>query len=207
MDNTPKLAAALVKALAEVKNPGKDATNPHFKSKFASLANVREVVVPAFAKHGLAVLMPLVTVDGGVGVIPTIIHESGESLTLPTFSLPAAKQDPQGFGSAATYVRRYAWMAVAGVVGDDDDDGNAATESHRQETLAKRQVAVWGAVSKEEYAREFEKAVAANDAPGLRQLWDELNGEQQQDIWGAFDPTVKKNIKALLAQTKTEKAA
>jgi hypothetical protein len=207
MDNTPKLAKALVAACGEVKNPGKDATNPHFKSKFASLANVREVVVPAFAKHGLAILQPLVSNEVGVGVATIIVHESGETMTLPTFYLPAAKHDPQGFGSAATYARRYALMAVAGVVGDDDDDGNAATESHRQETLAKRQVAVWGAVSKEEYAREFEKAVAANDAPGLRQLWDELNSEQQQDIWGAFDATVKKNIKALLAQTKTEKAA
>jgi hypothetical protein len=42
-------------------------------------------------------------------------------------AMPATKPDAQGFGSAATYARRYALMAVAGVVGDDDDDANAAT--------------------------------------------------------------------------------
>lgn len=128
MSENAKLYAALVKAQGEFKNPGFDKTNPHFKSKFASFAAVREAVLPILNKYGIALLQSPATDEKGIGITTVIVHESGESMTLGPFFMPAAKQDPQGFGSAMTYARRYALMAVAGVVGDDDDDGNAASD-------------------------------------------------------------------------------
>lgn len=52
-ENCAEISAALAAAQAEMKNPSFDSTNPHFRNKFASLAAIRNAVVPVFAKHGL----------------------------------------------------------------------------------------------------------------------------------------------------------
>jgi len=39
------------------------------------------------------------------------------------------KEDPQAQGSAVTYARRYAYMSVLGLVADEDDDGQRATQA------------------------------------------------------------------------------
>ena len=54
-----------------------------------------------------------------------LIHESGEWIE-DTASCPLAKQDPQGLGSALTYLRRYSLSAICGLYADDDD-GNSAS--------------------------------------------------------------------------------
>lgn len=123
---TAAIAKAFAAAQAELQNPAFDSTNPHFKSKFASLATVRNTVIPVLAKHGIALVQELQTVDGGVSCTTHLYHESGESLHFGPLTIPATKSDAHGYGSAATYSRRYSLMAVAGVVGDDDDDANAA---------------------------------------------------------------------------------
>lgn len=203
-DNKSPLAAALVKAQADLKNPGFDSQNPHFRSKFASLASVRAAVVPALAKHGLVVIQPLVSTAEGIGVSTTILHESGERMDFPAFVLPAAKHDPQGYGSAATYARRYALMAVAGVVGDEDDDANAATDARRQEQAEE---SLWtNPTQRKHYSVEIQRLWGRGDAMGLKQLVDELNNEQKLDIWRDFNPTQRNEIKALLTQANKEAA-
>lgn len=124
---TGQISAALAKAQCEMGNPGFDSTNPHFKNKFASLAAVRNAVVPVLSKHGIAMMQDLCSVEGAVSCTTILMHGSGQRLTFGPLVLPVSKNDAQGFGSAATYARRYSLMAVAGVVGDDDDDANAAT--------------------------------------------------------------------------------
>jgi cell division septation protein DedD len=56
-----------------------------------------------------------------------ILHKSGEWIADEGLYIPADKRNAQGFGSATTYGRRYALMALIGVAPDDDDDGNAAS--------------------------------------------------------------------------------
>jgi hypothetical protein len=130
MDNINDLAAALAKAQAEMSNPKFDSQNPHFRNKFASLAAVRNAVVPAFSKHGLSVLQNLVTSAEGVACETIILHSSGQSLKLGPLLMPAMKHDAQGLGSAATYARRYSLLAAAGVVGEEDDDAEAAVKTN-----------------------------------------------------------------------------
>lgn len=125
-DSIAALAAALAKAQAELKNPSFDKTNPHFKSKYATLAGVRDAVMPVLTKHGLSVTQLLGAHDSGVSCTTMLMHSSGEWIA-SRLDMPVSKQDAQGFGSASTYARRYSLMAITGVVGDDDDDGNAAT--------------------------------------------------------------------------------
>ena len=124
---TNNIAKALAEAQAEMQNPGFDATNPHFRNKFATLAAVRNAVIPVLAKHGIAVCQDISSVEAGVSCQTVLLHASGQQLRFGPLVLPVSKNDAQGFGSAATYARRYSLMAVACVVGDDDDDANAAT--------------------------------------------------------------------------------
>ena len=129
MEPINELAKALAAAQAEIHNPKFDSQNPHYKNKFASLAAVRNAIVPAFAKHGLSVLQNLTTGEQHTISCETIIlHSSGQSMKLGPLVMPASKADAQGLGSAATYARRYSLLAAAGVVGEEDDDAEAAVK-------------------------------------------------------------------------------
>ena len=122
-----ELAKALSKAQGEMNNPVFDSTNPHYKSRYASLAAVRNAVVPVLAKNGLSVMQPLTKTDAGIMCGLVLMHSSGEYIEFPPLEIPATKPDAQGFVSAATYAKRTMLQAIACVVGDSDDDANAAT--------------------------------------------------------------------------------
>lgn len=118
------LSAALAKAQAEIENASKTANNPHFKSKYADLAEVLNTVRPVMSRHGIAIVqMP--SFESGLASVETLMtHSSGEWLS-NTCSAPVSKQDAQGVGSAITYLRRYSLASFAGIA-QEDDDANAA---------------------------------------------------------------------------------
>jgi hypothetical protein len=120
------LNAALVKALGELRNVAKNAVNPHFKSKFATLDSILDATRPILAKHGLALSQEPVFEDGMAGVVTRIIHTSGESRESKLL-LPMRDQSAQGAGSAITYARRYSAAAVLGIASEDDEDGQVAS--------------------------------------------------------------------------------
>ena len=138
MDNLNELAAALAAAQGEILPAPKDADNPYFRSKYASLPAVREAMREAFAKHGLSVIqMP--EVDAGRICLHTLLlHSSGQTLDCGTLSAEIDLTNCQKMGSAITYFRRYSLAAISQTVADDseDDDGNAASQP-----AAKRQPA------------------------------------------------------------------
>jgi len=118
---------AFAKAQSEFPKISKDATNPFFKNKYVSLDNILEVVLPILHKNGLYLTQSPWTDDRGIGVATKIVHaESGEE-EQSCFTLPLAKQDPQGAGSAITYARRYSLQAMLGLNFEDDDDANRAS--------------------------------------------------------------------------------
>jgi hypothetical protein len=122
-----ELAKALTAFHADLPHVGKGSTNPAFKSKYADLADIVQVVLPALAKNGLAwITTPTVTDDGFV-LAYELRHVSGDSVA-GTWPLPdPEKATPQQLGSAVTYAKRYALSAVTGIAPDTDDDGNAAS--------------------------------------------------------------------------------
>lgn len=123
---TKQIFAALVKAQAEMPSAPKDGNNPHFKSKYATLQSIAETAKPILKKHGLAICQTFETACDGISIITSLVHESGEYITGSLFLKPV-KNDPQGYGSAITYGRRYAMAAILGIVADEDDDANAAS--------------------------------------------------------------------------------
>lgn len=126
-DELSELAAALCAFQAEVDAIPKTAKNPFFKSRYAPLPEVVAVAGPIAAKHGLSVTQFPMTTEGNVDCLLTILmHTSGQFLA-ETTQLHLVKRDPQAHGSAITYMRRYAYMGVLGLVADEDDDGNKAS--------------------------------------------------------------------------------
>lgn len=121
----PELFAAYAKAQADMGDVLKTANNPAFRTKYADLAAVVEAVLPALSKHGLA-LIQAPGFDGEVVTVETVIAHIGGGFMRSTIQLRPTKSDPQGLGSAITYGRRYALMAMAGVA-PEDDDGNASS--------------------------------------------------------------------------------
>jgi hypothetical protein len=124
------IATAMVKAQKEFGPALKSSTNPFFTSKYADLAACVEAVIDALNNNGIALIQKCHESDTGVNVETLLLHESGESLSCGVLHVPASKQDPQGYGSALTYARRYSLMAACGIA-PEDDDGNAASRTAR----------------------------------------------------------------------------
>lgn len=122
------LAFALAKAQSEMQNPQFDSKNPHFKSSYASLASVRNAVVPVLARNGLSLLQDVTTTENGVTCSNLLMHESGQWIETEGITVFVDKQNAHGIGSATTYARRFSLMALVTVVGDDDDDGNGTIQ-------------------------------------------------------------------------------
>jgi hypothetical protein len=124
------ISTAMVKAQKEFGPALKSSTNPYFTSKYADLATCVEAVIDALNNNGIALIQKCHESDTGVNVETLLLHESGESLSCGVLHVPASKQDPQGYGSALTYARRYSLMAACGIA-PEDDDGNAASRTAR----------------------------------------------------------------------------
>jgi hypothetical protein len=121
------IASAFVKAQADFGPALKTNTNPHFKSKYAGLDACVEAVIDALHKHGIGLMQRTLHCESGVTVETVFIHTSGETMSSGPLHVPASKADPQGYGSALTYARRYSLMAACGIA-PEDDDGNAASK-------------------------------------------------------------------------------
>ena len=123
-DSINGISAALLTFHKEVGKVAKEANNPFFKSKYASLPNIQEAVKTPLEKAGLVYSQ---FPDGQNGLTTILMHpESGEWIGA-RHEMQPAKNDPQGQGSAITYQRRYALGAILGLTIDEDDDGNAAS--------------------------------------------------------------------------------
>ena len=131
-----KIAAAFVAAKRAFAPALKTNTNSHFKNKYVDLASCLEAVNEALLENGIAVYQETFDVQDGVTVETCFLHESGETLRMGKLHVPAAKHDPQGYGSALTYARRYSLMAACGIAAEDDD-GNAASRKPPQRTEGK----------------------------------------------------------------------
>jgi len=131
-----KLFKALAKAQTEIVNAEMDATNPHYGSQYASLDSVLKAIRGPLSKNGIAFFqLPgnKRTEKGDYLTLTSVLaHESGQSIE-NYFEMYPPKHDPQGVGSAMTYMRRYAAMALCGISGAYDDDAEGAKPE--QETI------------------------------------------------------------------------
>jgi len=120
-----KLAPALAKAQAEMTNATLNKVNPHFRSKYADLAGIRDTVTPVLSKHGLSIVQFTSLTNIGFCLVTRLLHESGQYIE-GQYPLPELLDKPQAMGSAVTYARRYTLSAMCGIAAEEDDDGEAA---------------------------------------------------------------------------------
>lgn len=121
------IAPALLAAQKEINNASKDAKNPHFRSSYASLGSVIEAVKEPLNKHNIAVIQSLSEGNDGLYLTSRLVHSSGQWIEDTAFT-PLPKADPQGVGSATTYLRRYSLAALLCIT-QEDDDGEGARPS------------------------------------------------------------------------------
>lgn len=118
----------------EVGKVRKDSTNPHFRSRYADINSVLQVVMPVLTSHGIIVTQ-LPNIDEGQHVLVTkVINADDKDDFIQSITpLIIQKNDMQGYGSAVTYARRYALMCMLDLEAEDDDGNRAAQPQQYQQ--------------------------------------------------------------------------
>lgn len=156
-----ELFCALAKAHLEIKNAEKDMDNDFLNSRYASLAACLNAVREPLAKNGLAIIqMPVPSGSPSEQRLETmLVHSSGQYIS-STIVMTPPKTDPQGVGSAMTYMRRYALSAMCGI-SQVDDDAEATKKP------------------KDEYDR-----ITPKEADAILNLADELFADKSDEVVG-----------------------
>lgn len=142
-----ELAAALAKAQAKIKSPGKDKTaevptksGGVYSYKYSDLASLLDAIREPFAENGLCLVQPARSEPGCVHVVTRVMHASGQWME-EELTMPVGDNRPQTMGSAITYARRYGAGALVGVASEEDDDGAKAQEAAKEQPGRGRQPA------------------------------------------------------------------
>lgn len=200
-----ELATALSKAQSEIKPALKDSDNPFFKSKYADLASVQSACMPFLTKNGLSVLQAINYVNGETTLETTLLHSSGQWIKSIAPVKPV-KNDPQGLGSALTYMRRYSLAALVGVSQEDDDGNGASNNEGTKQT--KKQIAedTFKPAPVDRMEQEMMRDSAINllnacaSVDNLKTVW-----VKNQPKWaGKLDKDLYEEIEACKDHNKTE---
>ena len=119
--------------------------------------------------------------ETGVTAETVFLHESGQMLECGKLHVPASKQDPQGYGSALTYARRYSLMAACGIA-PEDDDGTAS--SHTQTKPVKQPAR---AVQAANFDAEIAQLKSAGSMGALVAAWGKLDKQTQHALESVKD--------------------
>ena len=153
---------AFLAAQKAMRDPCKDSTNPHFRSKFVSLKGVLDAVRGPLHTAGITISQMIDFEDERMFVVTTLTHVEGGGISSRCPVLTAKPNDPQALGSAITYAKRYGLAGICGVAPSDDDDGESAVDRPPVKRKAK---AVKKATPKVKLLRTF-----ANKGEALKHL-------------------------------------
>lgn len=134
-----KMFTSLAKYFCEVENPENTIVNTFFKAKYSPLNEVLNAVRPVMGKYGLTVIQVPTFDNTNCAVNTLLTHEDGAWMSFPALKNKPTKMDIQGMGSTITYLRRFSINAIAGVMGEVDDDGNNATTGDPKPKLGKKE--------------------------------------------------------------------
>lgn len=182
-------AKAFVAAQRDFGPALKSKNNPAFRSKYADLGACIEAVIDALNSNGITLLQRTHPDDSGVTVETILLHESGDSWASGPLHVPASKQDPQGYGSALTYARRYSLMAACGIA-PEDDDGNAASQPAKAAAKQASKPAAEPAqdMSPKARAQRITAGVNNGDAAGAAEYLATLDEDELGSIWSLLAP-------------------
>lgn len=187
---TPELFAAMSKAQGEIENASKNSNNPHFKSKYADLAEVLNTIRPTFAANGLC-LTQSPSFDGSLVSVTTVVSHNSGGYIVSTASCVPAKTDAQGIGSSTTYLRRYGAAAMAGIAQEDDDgqaarhDGKPAAVAKADDEAEKLKVMNIYADANARSIEAIKTGIANEDYLTAAEAWYELSQDAMRALWVA----------------------
>lgn len=119
-----KLNAAILKIQTVLRGVKKDSANPHYKSRYADLDSVIEATRELLTDAELVIVQNGVERGGTAWLETKLIHVPSGETESSLFPLPG--DTPQQMGSALTYMRRYAQLAILNL-SQCDDDGEVAS--------------------------------------------------------------------------------
>jgi len=136
-----ELAEAMIQVQQTLSPALKDAENTFTNSRYATLHSVMNACRDALLKHGIWLTQYPVPVEANqLGLVTKVVHAETGQWQASLLTMPLPKNDPQGYGSAMTYARRYGLSALIGIVTESDDDGEMAShqrESHNADSLSR----------------------------------------------------------------------
>lgn len=213
------LMPALIKAQSAFAPAVKAKVNPHFKSKYVPLDAVIDAIAQPLRDNGIAIVQQTDIEDARTVLITRLVHESGEWIA-GKYPIHPVKSDPQGEGSALTYARRYALMAIAGIA-PEDDDGNAAVKAAQAQAKVTPLDGAWDAMSEE--AQEFLQKVAAGimdhfadsdkptddeaDKAHAYLISQQLETDEKMALWTRLNSKARTALKKANERANKEKAA
>jgi hypothetical protein len=167
MTEHKSIYAALAAAQSEFGKVEKGSTNPAFKSKYADLADVANVVIPTLSAHGVAVIHYFTA--EGKAMRTEFCHAATETRIWCDVPLFVDKGNMQGMKSATTYAKRIGLESLSGIA-PEDDDGNAAAAAPPK------------AAPKPAFdpSKAVEYLTAADDVDDLTHRWGNLPDEAKR---------------------------
>lgn len=199
-----ELATAMAKAQSQIKTALKDSDNPYYNSSYADLTSVWDACREALTNNGFSVIQRTDFNPGGEVWLETmLLHSSGEHVS-SRYPLRPAKQDPQGYGSAITYARRYCLAAIVGVVADEDDDGNAASQRNGSHQQPQEDTGL--AATKAWVRRSIKEIGALTSATALSEWKAKMDGHLAR-LMDKYPDEGAAVMSALMAQAQAFKAA
>lgn len=147
----------------------KNAKNPHFRSNYADLGAVMDVVHPALAEAGLYLTGTVEDRDGNPWYVQVIRHSTGgDAICGEVPILETRTGGPQGFIAGLTYARRALTMAQFGIAAEDDDGESAQGRGQHNRHVA-------NAGRRQSAHKTTERPSGAIASPGTKKsLWNAL---------------------------------
>lgn len=178
------LATALALAQGQIEHAGKTSVNPHFKSKYADLAEVWDACRKPLSDNKLSIIQAPSAKGAEVSISTMLMHSSGQFI-ISALTMLARDAGPQAIGSCITYGRRYSLMAIVGVA-PDDDDGNAANGRPLSDEEKRKQ--------DEDKKKQYVMSVLVK-AGVNKKIW--------KDVWNSVKHVEMLNIESAIAKSIT----
>jgi hypothetical protein len=145
-----KLNKALARFQAEVNNPNKnceaevrgqtrDGKAYNYKFKYSDLAECFSTIRPIAGKHGIG-FTQVIARDGPTLILVTRIFYE-EQFIESEVPLVMGIADVQKWGASISFIKRYTLLAMLGIAGEDDPDGDAVDASADDKMKAAKAIA------------------------------------------------------------------
>jgi ERF superfamily. len=202
------IAPALVAFQSSIPKVAKDATAKAgaYSYDYATLDKLVEVIFPKLTEVGLAYTSVPDLTELGFGLRAKLLHESGEEIS-GFYPLGNPNNPAQAIGSAISYARRYALLALTGVApAGEDDDGASASAAQASAPQAESKPVSSAAALRAEMGELINNSNGLVDGEDANAVMNEITNGKGPAQWTAADlKKGKVEIVKLIAERKAAK--